>query len=280
MKGGAVFNLIVSGGLESDRFGTIMADRVFEHTSDAMTDRFKPGGQLDTTGVCALPTIFMTEGTGDEVASVGWLSRVELLGRDFQLHYYYDPEIPRFTNADIYALSAELRIDDWEFSRNHWAVKDIDFFQILYRKKVAQSAAPNVFQLSTNPPNQRLVSMMMPFPGNFTQVYQTVRASLEGEGYECRRADDFWLHAHIMQDIIELICTSKVVICDLSEKNPNVFYEAGIAHTLGKEVILVTQHMDDVPFDLRSLRCITYLNNAEGRDKLAADIVGRLRTIA
>ena len=83
-----------------------------------------------------------------------------------------------------------------------------------------------------------------------------------------------------MHDIIELICTSKVVICDLSGKNPNVFYEAGIAHTLGKEVMLITQNMEDVPFDLRALRCITYLNNQEGCDHLAKEVVARLQRVA
>ena len=82
-----------------------------------------------------------------------------------------------------------------------------------------------------------------------------------------------------MQDIVELICTSQVVVCDLSGKNPNVFYEAGIAHTLGKEVILITQSIDDVPFDLKPLRCIEYLNNCEGLKKLARDVVERINTI-
>jgi hypothetical protein len=70
-----------------------------------------------------------------------------------------------------------------------------------------------------------------------------------------------------------------VVVCDLSGKNPNVFYEAGIAHTLGKEVILITQSMDDIPFDLKALRCITYHNNGEGQAKLAADVVNRIATL-
>ena len=71
-----------------------------------------------------------------------------------------------------------------------------------------------------------------------------------------------------------------MIICDLSGKNANVFYETGIAHTLGKEVILITQHDGDVPFDLRSLRYISYLNNGEGRKDLASKIVARLRTVA
>lgn len=121
---------------------------------------------------------------------------------------------------------------------------------------------------------------MMPFAGSFNNIYQSIKVAIEAEGYRCQRADDFWINAHIMHDIIELICTSKVVICDLSNKNPNVLYEAGIAHTLGKEVILITQHIEDVPFDLRSLLCVTYLNNQEGCDKLTKDIVARLHTIA
>jgi hypothetical protein len=139
---------------------------------------------------------------------------------------------------------------------------------------------PRVFPLSQNPVNPKLISVMMSFAASSTETYRTVKAVIEAAGYECRRADDFWLHPHIMHDIIELISTSQVIICDLSGKNPNVFYETGIAHTLGKEVILITQHDGDVPFDLRPLRYIPYLNNRQGHEELAAKIVARLRTVA
>lgn len=88
-----------------------------------------------------------------------------------------------------------------------------------------------------------------------------------------------WNNHHIMADIIELICTSSVIVCDLTNKNPNVFYEAGIAHTLGKEVILITQSQDDVPFDLRSIRYIHYLGNEQGRNELAQNILNRVLSI-
>ena len=120
---------------------------------------------------------------------------------------------------------------------------------------------------------------MMPFSGPFTSVYQDVKSVLEADGYQCQRADDMWVHAHIMTDIIELICTSAVIVCDLSGKNPNVFYEAGIAHTLGKEVVLITQSPEDVPFDLRPIRYLDYLNNGEGRARLAGDILARVQAV-
>lgn len=253
---------------------------MFEHTSKEIINQYKNNNRIDFDGLCKLPTIFMTEGTGDEVASVGRLLRVSHHNGDYNLNFIYDDQIPRFTNADIFSLSSELNIANFEFSRNHWAVKDVDLFQVLYRRLISRPVAPKVFKLSTSPVDPSLVTMMMPFSGNFNNVYRTVRQRLESEGYKCNRADDFWMHHHIMQDIVELIWTSQVVVCDLSGKNPNVFYEAGIAHTWGKEVILITQHIDDVPFDLRQLRCITYHDNDEGRQKLATDIVKRLRTIA
>lgn len=274
-----MFSLIVSGGLEDDRRGTIMASRVFEYTEDEVREVFKPAGALDIPRLLSIPAVFMKEGTGDEVVRFGWLTRVERRGTDYNLFYTIDPDIARMTNADIYEMMSDLQIDDFEFSRNHWAVKDVDLFQVLYRHRLVKSPSPKIFKLSESPINTKLVSFMMPFTAPFNAVYSDVKAVLKEEGYRCQRADDMWVHDHIITDIIELICTSAVVVCDLSTKNPNVFYEAGIAHTLGKEVILITQSHDDVPFDLRSIRYIHYLNNGEGRSKLAKEVLSRVERL-
>lgn len=274
-----MFNLIVSSGPESSLQGSITAGRVFEYTDDLFIDKFKPGGNLDIPSILSFPTLFMQEGTGNEVARIVTLNRLERRGAEYRFRYSVDPEIPAITNAEIVDMATELGIADFEFHRNHWALKDSDLFQVMFRNRMKNLSRPSVFQLSQNPINLNLVSLMMPFSGSFTSVYEAIRGEVESYGFECSRADDFWQHTHIIQDVIELICTSRVVICDLSGKNPNVFYEVGIAHTLGKDVILITQSMDDVPFDLRALRCITYLNNNEGRQQLAAGVAARLRTI-
>jgi hypothetical protein len=82
----------------------------------------------------------------------------------------------------------------------------------------------------------------------------------------------------VIQDVISLIDRSAFVICDCTGRNPNVFYEIGIAHSLGKEVILITQNGDDVPFDLRHLRYLQYLNNGEGLVELEARLIARLQS--
>lgn len=274
-----MFNLIVERGTANPTNGSLPNSRVFECTDDDIETVYKPDGQIHLTAVFSLPTLFMEEGLGNQIARVGWVSRLERAGRNIQFHYQFDQNIPPLTNEEIYNMSAELGIGDFEFSRNHWSIKRADLMYHILRREIANRPQPNVFQLSTTPVNPNLVSLMMPFSREFDQVHASVRAAIEALGHRCERADNFWQHAHIMQDIVELICTSSVVICDLSTKNANVFYEAGIAHSLGKEVILITQSIEDVPFDLRALRCVTYLNNGEGCQRLAADISARLQHV-
>src|ERR1043166_4270305 len=98
------------------------------------------------------------------------------------------------------------------------------------------------------------MSVMMPLNAEFDNVYAALRRIAEAVGLRCRRADDIWENPAVIQDVVSLIDRSRAVICDCTGRNPNVFYEIGIAHTLGRKVILITQNPADIPFDLRHLR--------------------------
>lgn len=69
------------------------------------------------------------------------------------------------------------------------------------------------------------------------------------------------------------------MITDFTDRNPNVFYETGVAHTLGKIVIPITQSVSDIPFDLRHHRALTYLPNSEGLIKLETDLEKKLSKV-
>ncbi len=111
-------------------------------------------------------------------------------------------------------------------------------------------------------------------------MYETLCQAAQAAGLRCRRADDIWENPAIIQDVVSLIDRSRVVICDCTGRNPNVFYEIGIAHTLGRDVILITQSESDIPFDLRHLRYVKYLNNGEGLSSLRSQLEPRLVQIA
>lgn len=143
------------------------------------------------------------------------------------------------------------------------------------------SQSPNVFKVSKMMrPTEHLVAVMMPFASAYTPVYEVLKEAAAEVGLESVRVDEIWDDAAIMNDIASLIWRAKVVISDFSGKNANVFYEIGIAHAWGREVLPTTQSADDVPFDLKPLRFVPYLNNAEGRAQLKADVLKRLNAIA
>jgi len=107
--------------------------------------------------------------------------------------------------------------------------------------------------------NHNSCFVLMPFNQKLKPVYEDhIKKVVVSLGLECKRADDIFLNTAIIEDIWESINRARFLIADLTDKNPNVFYEVGIAHTVGKSVILLTQRIKDVPFDLRHLRHIEY----------------------
>ena len=125
-----------------------------------------------------------------------------------------------------------------------------------------------------------LVAVMMPFSAEFAAVYEAIKQATNRCSLRCLRVDDIWEESAIIQDIFNLIFKAQVVIVDFSGKNPNVMYETGIAHTLGKHVIPISQTLDDVPFDIRHHRVLRYLPNTEGMLKLSSDLATKLRQVS
>lgn len=139
--------------------------------------------------------------------------------------------------------------------------------------------APAVFSVPEHEPDPQLVAVMMPFAAEFTPVYDAIRGACSDAGLTCYRADDIWQESTFIQDIFNLIFQSAIVIVDFTGRNSNVMYETGISHTLGKNVVPVTQHIGDVPSDLKPHRALKYLPNEEGLRDLKEQLARRLRTL-
>jgi hypothetical protein len=101
--------------------------------------------------------------------------------------------------------------------------------------------------------------VIMPFGLPFDRYFRNIFVpAIEDAGLRAIRADSIFMPSAIMPDIWRFLNEAKVLIADLTGRNPNVFYELGLAHALQKPVILVTSNLDDVPFDLRGLRVLGY----------------------
>jgi hypothetical protein len=130
------------------------------------------------------------------------------------------------------------------------------------------------------PRDPSLVAVMMPFSNDFDVVYETIEQAATDAGLKCSRADDIWDHDHVMGDVLSLIWRSSIVIADLTGKNTNVFYETGLAHSLPRRTVLLTQNPSDVPFDLRSIRYLAYGLGTSERAMLRKQLAERLTTLA
>ena len=125
-----------------------------------------------------------------------------------------------------------------------------------------------------------LCFVLMPFREELRPVYDDhIRKTVEELGLRCQRSDDIFRHTAIIEDIWESINKARLIIADLTGKNPNVFYEVGVAHTVGKDVVLVTQLIDDVPFDLRHLRHIQYEYTPRGMEVFEQQLCNTVATI-
>lgn len=117
--------------------------------------------------------------------------------------------------------------------------------------------------------------VIMPFQSPFDSYYfQIYKPALESIGFTVARVDDLYGSHSIMDDIQESIKVADLILCDMSARNPNVFYELGLAHAIGKPVVLVSNNINDIPFDLKHIRTIIYkTDEASWQENLYKKIV-------
>jgi hypothetical protein len=111
--------------------------------------------------------------------------------------------------------------------------------------------------MSTKP--KKYCFTLMPFTEEFDDIYQLgIKQSCEDANAYCERVDEQIFTESILERIYNQISKADIIIADMTNRNPNVFYEVGYAHALGKRTILLTQNSEDIPFDLKHYPHIIY----------------------
>lgn len=106
----------------------------------------------------------------------------------------------------------------------------------------------------------KTVFCLMPFHKSFQKTYDIIELACKKTQYDCYRSDIPYNPGNVLRQIVQLLLTSQLIIAVLDGKNPNVFYEIGIAHSIGRTVILIANmnKKDEIPFDLQSDRLLLY----------------------
>ncbi len=130
----------------------------------------------------------------------------------------------------------------------------------------------------TKPPKKCFV--IMPFSRERKEVYTYgIAPACENSGYAAVRVDELKGHFNINRKIIEHIFESDAVVAEITDKNPNVFYEMGVAHAIGNKTIMIAQNAEALPFDIRNYRCLIYEQSVEGLQRLQKEIAESLQEI-
>ncbi len=99
----------------------------------------------------------------------------------------------------------------------------------------------------------------MPFSEDFDDLYHLgIKPACEKAGAYAERVDEQIYQESMLARIYNQIAKADIIIADMTGRNPNVFYEIGYAHALGKPVILLTSNAEDIPFDLKHYPHIIY----------------------
>lgn len=122
--------------------------------------------------------------------------------------------------------------------------------------------------------------VLMPFRDDLREVYAEIyRPACEANGLKCWRVDEITRPGSITRDIVDGIFDADVIIADLTDRNPNVFYELGIAHAIGNKTIMTSRTGEVLPFDLQAYRVIFFDQTITGAKRLYAELDAAIKAL-
>lgn len=121
-----------------------------------------------------------------------------------------------------------------------------------------------------------LVFVLTPFHPLYEETYETISNVCREIGMRCLRGDEEYVQGDLLSHILRLIARSRLIIANIDGRNPNVFYELGLAHALDKTTVLVGQSQFDIPFDLRTKKLVLYDDQADLHQLLRKELARSL----
>jgi hypothetical protein len=144
--------------------------------------------------------------------------------------------------------------------RNAFGGVSLDELAMISRHAKGMAIAPIFGRPQPLPADQQIdVFVLMPFKTKLETIYSKHMKKMAQElGLRMLRADEIFSPKPFMEKVWDGICAAQIILADCTQKNPNVFYEIGIAHTVGKKVILITRSDKDIPSDIKHFDYIPY----------------------
>lgn len=119
----------------------------------------------------------------------------------------------------------------------------------------------------------KLVFVLTPFNNRFSNSFDVIKDVCMSVGLTCMRGDEEFMRSDILPHILRLMCKSSIVIANIEGRNPNVFYELGLAHAFDKKTLLISKTTEHLPIDIKSKRIVVYSNHKELKCQLKDELI-------
>ena len=283
------YNFIVYAGTDHPVFrgpsgwGRFPSDRMLENTDSALKSKFRE----NLTDLSDMLALVVAERYAENLCQPAFVSRIDQIEKQGpNIRFHFEHLLGRFTSEEVFSSGIfDIFISDRgidESRRTHWAIKNGNLMESVLQLLNQQPTekCPKAFNVEPWP-LKRLghVAVMMSFDAAFDSVYEAVRKTCKGLRLEPLRVDEIYGPTHIIDDVFRTIEQSKLVVSDLTGRNPNVLYETGLAHARNRDVVMIVQNEGDIPVDLRHIRYVRYLPNSQGLEKLVNDLTETIRVI-
>lgn len=195
------------------------------------------------------------------------------IGKDDKIYDYY------LQFESFRKVLEEYFLEELERKQRQNSYVEEDFFRT--ETEPQKEPVTNPYLKSTvSSTNKNLCFVIMPFTESWSEnvFFDCIRPNIESMGLQCTRADNL-RGPIIIDDVWIQINQAAFIIADVTNRNPNVMYELGIAHAIGKPVILLTQDIETIPFDFKHLRHHEYSNALGGNKFFENDFKEIVRSI-
>ncbi|WP_339649081.1 hypothetical protein [uncultured Salegentibacter sp.] len=175
--------------------------------------------------------------------------RQNLERQQYELSRKLEENADRWKDINHLILSSQKRSNDFKYQNLDTNEKHF------YKNEFLSKYNVENLQIDKN-----LVFVLTPFNKQYIPSFNAIRDTVNDIGLRCIRGDEQFIDGDLLPHIIEQIAKARFVIANITGRNPNVFYELGIAHALNKPTIIVAENLSDAPVDIQSKYLIIYEN--------------------
>ncbi len=210
--------------------------------------------------------------------------------------YYHQPEMSlspqraansaqwEFGFSDAFIIQIPADLIEKSAADRHAALKKIasdhvDSEFLRFESMLSLMRTRPIFGNAPEPIGSRTLLLLLPQDSRWRGNEEVILSASQATGLQIIEAEDIRSGRSAVRDLWHSINYAAVIIADLMGADAEVMYGLGIAHTLGKETILIhpqgSKYLTDIPRTHR----IEYEENDAGRAKLEEDLTRMLQAI-